>query len=414
MRILSGYLIGMEIIDNFYFKAAVSMKKIIKEHKFISVAIIIVLIAGGYYWYNKSKSTSTAVQYKTAVAERGTLTTSVSGSGNVIVDSSANIDPTITGTVSNLSVSVGDKVEKGQTLFSIINDDLSANVTKAHSSYLQSLASLETAKANKKDARNNYDDASSSTKSSLKKKLEAAEILVTVAEENIKYALENYQNEKSNYADRIVKAPISGTVNAINIKNGDDLSKLTSGSSRQVPIIIGDLGTLKAQVQVNEVDISNVSIGQKAMLTFSAIDGLSVSGKVEKMDSLGTLTSGVVTYNVTIGFDTLDTRIKPEMSVSASIITDVKKDVVIVSNSAVKTQNGSSYVQVLVNGTPQNKIIEAGSSSNTETEIVSGINVGDKIITQTIASKSSTSSSSSTPSSSGGNNRGIGIPGLGH
>ncbi|MFA5777199.1 MAG: efflux RND transporter periplasmic adaptor subunit [Parcubacteria group bacterium] len=380
---------------------------IFKKHKYVSIVIIIVLIAGGYYWYSKSKSGSTAVQYKTAVAEKGTLTTSVSGSGNVIVDNSANVDPTITGTVANLSVSVGEKVEKGQFLFNIKNDDLSANVTKAHSSYLQSLASLETAKASKKDAKTNYDDASSSTKSSLKKKLEAAEISVTVAEENIKYAAQSYQNEKSNYADSRVTAPISGTVNAINIKNGDDLSKLSSGSSRQIPIIIGDLGTLKAQVQVNEVDIPNVVIGQKVMLTFSAIEGLSESGKVEKMDSLGTLTSGVVTFNVTIGFDTLDPRIKPEMSVSASIITDVKQNVVIVSSSAVKTKNGSSYVQALVNGSPENKTVKVGSSNNTETEIVSGISAGDNIVTQTITSGSSSATASTS------SNRG-GLGGFGH
>jgi hypothetical protein len=171
---------------------------------------------------------------------------------------------------------------------------------------------------------------------------------------------------------------------------------------------------MKAQVEVNEVDISKVSIGQKAMLTFSAIDGLSVSGKVEKMDSLGTLASGVVTYNVTIGFDTLDSRIKPEMSVSSSIITDVKQDVIIVSSSAVKTQNGDSYVQVLVNGAPQNKTVEIGSSNNTETEIVSGISAGDNVIIQTIAEGTASTKSANTTSTSTNRGGGVGIPGLGH
>jgi RND family efflux transporter MFP subunit len=389
------------------FIAMNKMISIFKKHRYISVVIILALIGGGIYWYKKSSSSNATVQYKTAKAEKGTLITSVSGSGNVIVDSSSNIDPTITGTVANLSVSVGEKVEKGQFLFNIKNDDLSANVTKAYSSYLQSLASLETAKASKSEAKDNYEDSNSSDKSMYKKKLEAAEISITVAEENIKYALKNYQNERSDYSDSKVLAPIAGTVNAINIKNGDDLSKLSSGSSRQVPIIIGDLGTLKAQVQVNEVDIPNVKIGQKAEMTFSAIDGLSVFGKVEKMDSLGTLTSGVVTFNVTISFDTLDPRIRPEMSVSASIITDAKQDVVMVSNSAVKTQNGNSYVQVLNNGSPQNKTVKVGSSNNTETEIVSGISAGDNVITQTITSGASSSTAATT------SNRG-GFGGFGH
>ncbi len=382
------------------------MVKAFKKHRYIYVAAIILLIAGGYYWYNKSKSSTVAVRYKTTAAEKGILTTSISGSGNVVVDNSANIDPTITGTVANLSVSVGDKVEKGQFLFEIKNDDLSPNVTKAYSSYLQSLGSLKTVKASKTEAKNNYEDANSKDKAMYKKKLEAAEISVTVAEENIRYALNNYNNEKKNYADRKVTAPIAGKVNAINIKNGDDLSKLSSGSSRQVPIIIGDLETLKAQIAVNEVDIVNVNIGQKVTLTFSAIDGLSVTGKIEKMDSLGTLTSGVVSYNVTIGFDSLDSRLKPGMSVSAAIITGVKQDVILVPNSAVKTQNGSFYVQVFVRQAPENRAVKVGLSNDTQTEIISGINVGDNVVTQTIASGTAAASSSTSNSS-------LRIPGLG-
>lgn len=379
-----------------------------KRKKYIWI-VIIVLIVGGIYWYKKSNSANNAVQYKTAMAEKGLLTVSVSGSGNVIVDNSANIDPTITGTVKNLSVSVGDRVEKGQLLFEIDNDDLSANVTKAYSSYLQSLSSLETAKANKKEAKNNYDDASSSDKALYKKKLNAAEIAVTVAEENIKYASENYQIEKTDYSERKVTAPIAGTVNEINIKNGDDLSKLSSGSSREVPIIIGDLETMKAQVEVSEVDIASINIGQKATLTFNALDNFTASGKVEKMDSIGTSTSGVVTYNVTISFDSLDSRIKPEMSVSASIITDVAQNVIIIPNSAVKTEGDSYYVEVLENEVPKAKTVEIGLENNSKTEIKSGVSVGDNVITQTINASSTSSSSSNSTSN---NRRGMGIPGM--
>lgn len=384
-----------------------------KKHKYLYLAAILLLIIGGYYWYKKSQSNTTTVQYRTETVEKGMLTTSVSASGNIIVDQSSNIDPTITGTVANLSVSAGDKVEKGQLLFEIINDDLAPNVTKAYSSYLQSTASLKTAKANKKDAKTSYEDASSSTKSSYKKKLEAAEISITVAEENVKYALQNYHNEQKNYAEKKVVSPISGTVNAINIKNGDDLSKLSSGSSRLVPIIIGDLDTLKAQVQVNEVDISNVSIGQKVTLTFDAIPNFISSGKIEKMDSLGTATQGVVTYNVTIGFDSLDARIKPDMSVTAAIITDVKQDVLLVPSSAVKTQNGSSYVEILNSGTTPTQVpVEIGASNDTSMEIKSGINSGNKVVTQTINPNATSTTGTST--GGGGGSRIPGLGGFGH
>jgi len=211
-----------------------------------------------------------------------------------------------------------------------------------------------------------------------------------------------------------VVSSIDGTVNAVNIKNGDDLSKVSSGNSRQVPIIIGDLGTMKAQVQVNEVDVANVSIGQKVMMKLDALNNFETSGKVEKMDSLGTLSSGVVTYNVTIDFDSLDPRIKPQMSVASSIITDVKQSVLMVPSSAVKSQGGNTYVEVLNGATPEQKNVTVGASNSTSTEILSGINEGDNVVTQTInASSSTAASSTSSTNRTGGGGGGIRIPGLG-
>lgn len=366
-------------------------------------AIAAVIIIGIYY--RSTHPSATPVQYRTAAAEKGTLTTSVSGSGNIVVDQSSNIDPTITGTVSNLSVTTGDKVKKGQLLFTIVNDQLGVNVSQAESSYQSAQSSLESAKAAYKNTKN------SSTSTRVDK--EAAQSKVESAKSSLQSSLVSLNYQKKQATKRNVTSPIDGTVNAVNIKNGDDLSKLSSGSSRQVPIIIGDLGTLKAQVQVNEVDIPNASIGQKAMLTFSAIDGLSVSGKVEKMDSLGTLSSGVVTYNVTIGFDTLDHRIKPGMSASASIITGVKQDVILIPNSAVKTQGDVSYIEILVNQTPQQKPVEIGMSNNTDTEIIRGVAVGDTIVTQTIISGTSATSSTSSNQRSGFGGGGLRLPGVG-
>jgi HlyD family secretion protein len=385
-----------------------------KRKKYILIAAIL-LVIGGYYWYNKSKSSSGQIQYVTEVAQKGTLTTSITGSGNVIVDQSSNIDPTITGTVANLAVNVGDKVAKGQFLFNIVNDDLSVSAAKSLTSYKQALSSLESAKANKKQAKLDLDKNTDGAKGRtvLEQKLESTEASVASAEQSLVSAQADLANQRANAAERRVVSPINGTVNAVNIKNGDDLSKLSSGSSRQVPIIIGDLSTLKAQVQVSEVDISNVSIGQKTMLTFTGIDGLEVSGKVEKIDSLGTLSSGVVTYNVTIGFDTLDPKIKPEMSVSAAIITGAKQNVLVIPSTAVKTQNSSSYVEVITSGqTPTQKNVEIGLSNNTETEIISGINAGDKVVTQTINSGATSSASSSSSSTRQNNRSGFGIPGI--
>jgi macrolide-specific efflux system membrane fusion protein len=107
---------------------------------------------------------------------------------------------------------------------------------------------------------------------------------------------------------------------------------------------------------------------------------------VEKMDALGTITQGVVNYNVTVGFDTLEPRIKPGMSVSAKIITAIKQDVIVVPNSALKTQDNKTYIEVLnyAPQKPERRTIEIGAANNMETEIVSGISAGDNVVVQTI------------------------------
>ena len=156
------------------------------------------------------------------------------------------------------------------------------------------------------------------------------------------------------------------------------------------------------------MDVAKIALGEKATLTFDAISDLTITGKVVQIDSLGTVSSGVVNYNVKISFDTGDIRVKPGMSVDAEIITNVKQDILTVPNSAIKTQGNASYVQMFdtalpaptagVQGSvslvpPRNQTVQIGVSDDTSTEIVSGLNEGDQVVTKTITSTTATTTS---------------------
>ena len=227
------------------------------------------------------------------------------------------------------------------------------------------------------------------------------------AEKSLTAAQAGYANQSTIAGERRVTAPIDGTVSAVNIKNGDDLGKTSSATASQTPVIIGDLRTLEAQVAVNEVDISRVSVGEKVMIQFPALTGLTLTGKVEQIDALGTITQGVVTYNARVAFDSIDPRLKPGMSVSASIIVGSKQDVLLVPNGAVKSQGSTMYVQVIQNGStvPTQVPVQTGDSNTTDMEITSGLSAGDSVVTQTIDPNAKTT----TPT--GGS--GVRIPGLG-
>jgi HlyD family secretion protein len=206
------------------------------------------------------------------------------------------------------------------------------------------------------------------------------------------------QDLKDALSDYYVRAPFDGTIASVSVEKSDSVSSGT---------VVASLITKKqiAEIPFNEVDVAKIKVGQKTTLTFDAIQDLTISGEVAEIDSVGTVSSGVVNYNVKIGFDTQDDRIKPSMSVSAAIITDMAQDVFVVSSSAVKSKNGSSYVEIFdtalsepvagVQGSiskvlPRQQIVTVGISDDTSTEIVSGLKEGDIIVTKTITGTTTT------------------------
>ncbi len=212
-----------------------------------------------------------------------------------------------------------------------------------------------------------------------------------------KDALLDAQQKLSDY---YIRAPFSGIVAMINVKVGD------SSSASSIATMITNQKI--AEISLNEVDVAKVKIGQKATLTFDAVSDLTITGKVAEIDILGSVTQGVVTYNVKIAFDTQDEKIKPGMTVSAAIITDTKQDVLLVPNAAVKSQGGNYYVEILNSAdssmtasisqnqnvtstiSPTTQSVQIGASNDSMTEISGGLKEGDSIIARTITASTAT------------------------
>ncbi|MCL5775224.1 MAG: efflux RND transporter periplasmic adaptor subunit [Patescibacteria group bacterium] len=216
---------------------------------------------------------------------------------------------------------------------------------------------------------------------------------IASAKAQITSAQAQLANAQTAYSNTVLKAPFDGVVASVAFSAGD---KVTAGTT----IVTMITNQQVAKVSLNEVDVSKVKLGQKATMTFDAISGLSVTGKVVLIDTIGTVSQGVVSYNVTIAFDTQNDQVKPGMSVTTSIITDVKTDVLMVANAAVKSKNGQSYVQVLEGGKPVNQNVQVGSANETDTEIISGATEGQELVTQTIDSSSTTKTTNASSGSS--------------
>lgn len=204
-------------------------------------------------------------------------------------------------------------------------------------------------------------------------------------------ALQDAEDALSHYT---IRAPFYGTIANFNLNKGDTISTATAAATE---ISAGEI----ADLSLNEVDAAKIAVGEKATLTFDAIEGLTIAGEVASISPLGTVSQGVVSYEVKIAFDTQDPRVKPGMTVNAAIITGMKQNALIVPSSAVKSHDGSSYVLVVeeipagaatstsgvqLASAPRQISVTAGISSDTETEITSGLRGGEVVVVRTAAS----------------------------
>lgn len=226
---------------------------------------------------------------------------------------------------------------------------------------------------------------------------------------------------KADLADYTIRAPFAGVVATLDVKQFDTVSTGTSVATLLTNQKI-------AELTLNEVDAAKVTTGQKVSLTFDAFEDLMLTGTVAEIDAAGTVSSGVVSYSIKIGFDTQDNRIKSGMTVNASIQTKVALDVLMVPSSAVKTQGEVSRVQVFspalaVTGgaqgvtsvTPPTQVeVTLGITDDTNVEILSGLKEGDQVVVRTIsgAAAAKTTTTTSRTNTQGGPSVGGALRGL--
>lgn len=227
-------------------------------------------------------------------------------------------------------------------------------------------------------------------------------ISLQISKNNLAGQESNLTQLKTDLANYTITAPFDGVIAKVNVKVGDTISNGTA-----VATILSKQE--QATITLNEVDAAKIKLGQKATVTFDAIDGLNIAGEVIDIDTLGTVSQGVVTYNYIVNFDTQDDRVKAGMTVSVAVITDVKQDVLTVPNAAVKTQNGGYYVQILPGVSlaaaqmgsaisssvpPTRQSVQTGLSNDTITEITNGLKEGDLVVTRTVTATAGMGASS--------------------
>ncbi len=202
------------------------------------------------------------------------------------------------------------------------------------------------------------------------------------AELSLKSSQLSQDNAKKKLEDYTIKAPISGTVVTKNVKAGDKLDNTNMSTEMAV---IYDMSSLECELNVDELDIKNIELGQSVIITSDAVSDKKYNGEVTNVSVNGTTSGGVTTYPVTINITDFDEELLPGMNIDVEIITSKAKGVLAVPVTAV---NRGNTVYVKGDKTDEKDmapdgfksvIVETGTYNNEYIEIKSGINEGDII-----------------------------------
>jgi HlyD family secretion protein len=398
-------------------------------------AIIILLLAvvgvGAFALFG-NRGGDPAAQFQTSTIERGQLTATIGATGTVRAKQTATLIWQAAGTVDTVNVKVGDNIPANFVMAFLTKTSLPQSIILAEADLasaqeqldelLNSDTQLAQAAITLRDAREAFVKAENWRKE-LNGKIHIKEIVykkfgsrtIPVLKEYRGYASEETKakadedlalaqarlDDAQREYDRLaggnlqeiaaaqtrvdaalatlnlarVAAPFAATVTESNVLPGDQVG---AGAAA---FRIDDLTSLFVDVEVSEVDINSVSVGQPATLSFDAILNHEYHGEVVQVAKAGNNVNGVVSFKVTVELLDADELVKPGMTAAVNITIQEIQDVLLVPNRAVRLVDGQRVVYLLVNGQSVQTEVRLGSSSDTVSVLAGGdVAEGDVVI----------------------------------
>ena len=374
-----------------------------KVRKGIIIGVVAVAVGtGSFFVYNKFfKKTTSAVtsKYYTAAVKKMNLSKTIQGTGSAYAGTSKDVSTSNNGTLSGLTVKVGDTVTKGQELFVCTSSELTKALTAAERNLTKAKAQLTTDESSLAAAKAQLaaDNSAAMIDSA---KITADEKSISDAKSKISDDGYTVSDAKTALADaedaadsQTVTSPIAGTVTAVSGASGDTIQ---AGKS---VVTVTDMSTLKVNVSVDELDITSVKAGQTAAITFDALTGKTFTGSVESIAQTGTTSNSVTTYAVAVSISK-PTGIRLGMNANVTIAIVSKNNALVIPEEALVEVNSKKYVRVQSSGqstsssTSSNNLVEIKTGIETEDyiEVTSGVIEGQTILVQLASSSSSTQS----------------------
>lgn len=390
------------------------MEKSNKKKLFIFLGVLVVIAI--FIIANLMKSSGNKVTVQTEKVTRGEITASVSGPAKIQPEVQVKISAKVSGQIIRLGVEEGDVVEKGRFLVQLDREYYQAAVEQTESNYRYAVAGYEKAENEYERAKKLFEDnlISQAELDIAKSTYEQGKAQVDQSEAALKQA-------QDNLSKTTIYSPMDGIVSQLNKKEGE--MAMGSQFTLDVIMVVADLSKMLAETEIDENDVVSVSLNDTSNIIIDAFPDSVFKGIVKEIANTGTTTGSgtqeeVTNFLVKVSMIEMPERLRPGMSATVDVLTDTRKSVLKVpiqcvtvrepikpeseseegdpsdqgaeSDTAEKadetptgTMEKSEDVRVVFiirDGFAKQSEVKTGISSDTEWEIIEGVEEGDEIV----------------------------------
>ena len=371
--------------------------------------ILLILGVGGYFVYDKFfKVKEEEVEFITKKAKKGSFSKKVDATGEIFATELIDVGAQVSGQIKKLYVKLGDQVKKGDMIASIDSSTQQNSIDNKEAQLAIYKAQLESAKVALNIAKTQFDreNALFAKNATSKQEFESAKntysansAKIKELEAQIKQTNIELSTAKINLGYTKITAPRNGTVVSVQVEEGQ-----TVNANQTTPTIvnIADLSHVKMKMQIAEGDITKIKVGtpveysilseptKKFQTTVSSIDpGLTTlsdgsygsSSSSKSSYSSSSSSSSAVYYYAQSIVDNKDGILRIGMTTQNELLIANVEDAIIVPSIGIKKDENGTFVYVLKDGKPVKTAVKTGIKDNLDTQIISGINEGDEIIT---------------------------------
>lgn len=359
--------------------------------KKLLILVLIAALLGGLIGFSQYRQAQQSVQVSTALVTDGALADSILASGNLEFNTQIQIRSEVTGRVLEVLVEEGDVVKQGQLLMRLDPTAFQADVNRTRALVRSQQIDIQRAQAQLADFKRQFDRqhrlfevalVQQETIDSLQNHLDIAHINVAAAEAALEQGKASLAMAEDSLSKTIYRAPIDGLLSTVDIKPGETVIAGSTNIIGSPLMTLADPSAILAELRVDEADIANVHMGQRAEIFAAAYPHQAIPGEVIQIATSARYMdqSQSLSFRVKVLLQPGDINLYPGMSCRAELILSEQDAAIQIPIAAIQRDNEIAFVWTVEDGNISKRPVVLGLATDIAQEIVSGLALDEEVI----------------------------------